>query len=115
MLLAGLYSDWTNPETKATFTSFSIVTTVGNTMMSKIHNNPKLEGPRMPLILTEDMATKWLETGTDELDIKLLKEMLQIVPEFELDAFTVNKLRGKEYKGNTTETCEPHAYAELVF
>lgn len=43
MTLAGLWSDWEDKETGEKLTTFSIVTTKGNDLLAKIHNNPKLE------------------------------------------------------------------------
>lgn len=56
MIFAGLWNDWTDKATGEIINTFSIVTTPGNPMMAKIHNNPKLEGPRMPLILPDNYA-----------------------------------------------------------
>ena len=115
MALAGLYSEWTNPKTGGLMNTFSIVTTKGNTMMAKIHNNPKIEGPRMPLILPEELEDSWLNPIADDLDIKAIKELIQSYPEGELKAHTVNKLRGKEYLGNVEEISEELIYEDLEF
>ena len=113
MVLACLYSDWAHPETGEVITSFSIVTTEGNPMLARIHNNPKLAGPRMPVILPDALADKWLVTVKDPLDEKELQTLLCPYPEAELQAHTVAKLRGKAYAGNVPEISEPVAYPEL--
>jgi len=95
--------------------TFSIVTTEGNSLMSKIHNNPKLKGPRMPLILPEEKEENWLNPIIEELDIHLIQELLQSYPADELKAHTVSKLRGKNYKGNVEEISEEIFYEELEF
>ena len=59
MVLAGLYSDWADPETGELLTTFSIVTTAGNPMMARIHNNPKLAGPRMPPTRRNMAICRW--------------------------------------------------------
>ncbi len=115
MALAGLSSEWLDEETGELINTFSIVTTEGNSLLSKIHNNPKLKGPRMPLILPTKLEERWLEPIQDELDIKALQELIQSYPDDELDAFTVSKLRGKEYQGNVPETAQAVTYDELVF
>ena len=51
-----------------TIISFTIVTTEGNELLKKIHNNPKLKGPRMPLILSDETADHWLKPINNEKD-----------------------------------------------
>ncbi|MDO1513659.1 SOS response-associated peptidase [Maribacter confluentis] len=111
LALATLWSVWKNPTTGGTITSFSIVTTSGNELLAKIHNNPKLEEPRMPLLLTEEAETLWLsDNHTVEHDIKTIVEQINTVP---LKAYTVGKLRGKSYLGNVPEVVEEKTYLEL--
>jgi putative SOS response-associated peptidase YedK len=89
------------------------VTTKGNKMLAKIHNNPILEGPRMPVILPQELEDKWLNPIEDELDIKSIQELIREYPDEELDAYTVRRLRGKEYIGNVEEVSEPYEYEKL--
>jgi putative SOS response-associated peptidase YedK len=113
MALAGLWSEWVDTTTGEVLNSFSIVTTEGNEMLAKIHNNPKLSGPRMPLILPEALEDKWLQDIDDELDVKAINELIIPYPEEELKAYTVSKLRGKQYQGNIPEISEAVTYEEL--
>ena len=113
MALAGLYSDWTDPETGEILTTFSIVTTEGNPMMARLHNNPKLAGPRMPLILPDALAERWLAAIEEPLDEKALQELIRPLPEEALEAHTVARLRGKDYAGNVPEISEEVVYPEL--
>jgi putative SOS response-associated peptidase YedK len=113
MALAGLWNEWVDPETGELWNTFSIVTTEGNPMMAKIHNNPKLEGPRMPLILPGELAERWLKPIVDDVDVKGILELVQSYPEESLAAYTVHRLRGKEYIGNIAEISEKVDYAEL--
>lgn len=114
LILAGLYSEWRNPDTRGVINSFSIVTTEGNALLSKIHNNPKLKAPRMPLILEDSSAEDWLQDieSTSEADIKSL---IKKYPTEALKAHTVSKLRGKAYKGNVEDIANEVLYAELDF
>jgi putative SOS response-associated peptidase YedK len=114
IILAGLFNEWINPETKGKLLTFSIVTTTGNQLLSKIHNNPKLKEPRMPVILHEELADKWLEKIEGTKDQKFIEELIQQYPEEELEAYTVGRLRGKDYLGNVPEISEHVDYAELV-
>ena len=115
IILAGLFNEWVNPETKGKLLTFSIVTTTGNQLLSKIHNNPKLKEPRMPVILHEELADKWLEKIEGAKDQKFIEELIQQYPEEELDAYPVGRLRGKDYLGNVPEISEPVKDSELIF
>ena len=100
-------------ETGEVLNTFSIVTTKGNKMLAKIHNNPKLEDPRMPVILPLELDDKWLNPIEDELDIKSIQELIREYPGEEFDAYTVRRLRGNEYIGNVEEVSKPFKYEEL--
>ena len=113
LTLAGLWSQWRDPETGELLKTFTIVTTEGNSLLAKIHNNPKLEGPRMPLILPSELQDEWLQPVEDELDIQQIEELIGSYPAEWLEAYTVHRLRGKEYLGNVPETAEPVVYEEL--
>ena len=115
LILAGLFTEWTNPETKGKMISFSIVTTSGNKLLAKIHNNPKLKAPRMPVILPEELADQWLFKLEGEKDQNFIQELIKAYPDEELHAHTVSKLRGKAYLGNVPEICDPIKYSELEF
>ena len=115
LALAGLWSDWRDPETGERFNSFTIVTTEGNSLLEKIHNNPRLKGPRMPLILPTELEDHWLKEIDDELDTKAIQELIRSFPEDELTAHTVDRLRGKTYKGNVETASEPVIDEELEF
>ena len=114
MIFAGLYSEWNNPETGGTMNTFSIVTTRGNAMLSKIHNNPKLDGPRMPVILPDALADRWLVDYKDERDKQSIVALIKEYPSEELLAHTVQKLRGKNSLGNSAEVSEYYDYQELA-
>jgi putative SOS response-associated peptidase YedK len=115
LALAGLYSEWINPETKGKLNTFSIVTTTGNALLKKIHNNPKLKGPRMPLILSEISEDKWLNPIHNDADKKQIQQLITPFPEDQLTFHTVSKLRGRAYKGNVENIAEEVLYEELQF
>lgn len=115
IVLAGLWSEWQNPETNGIINSFSIVTTEANPLMAKIHNNPKIKSPRMPLIIPEEIEDDWLRPVENEEDKKLIEELIQSFPEEHLKSHTVRKLRGKDYIGNVKEISEEYLYPELEF
>lgn len=53
---AGIYSNWRNPQINHLISSYSILTTEANELMSEIHNNKK----RMPVILKKEDWNQWL-------------------------------------------------------
>ena len=116
IIFGGLWSEWVDTETGEIHITFSIVTTKGNALLEKIHNNPKIKGPRMPLILPEKIAENWIVADLkDNLDVKSVQGIIQSFPEDQLDAYTVSRLRGKQYMGNVEEISKPFTYEELVF
>ena len=100
LCFAGLNSEWLNENTGEILSTFTIVTTVGNQFMSKIHNNPKLERPRMPVILSQNNEENWLDIKS-----KNIKALIKPSDNENLMAFPVNRNRGKEYLGNVEEVC----------
>ena len=111
LALAALWSEWRHPEHGGIINSISIVTTVGNGMMAKIHNNPKLKEPRMPLMLSEEVEEQWLTSSADFE--KELKVLLSSNNDVRLQSYTVGKLRGKSYRGNTPSIAKEVVYKEL--
>ena len=110
LALAGLWNEWKTDEGGA-LTTFTIVTTKGNLLLKKIHNNPKLKEARMPLILPPEIEDKWLSIASQ----KAIEELIRSYPDNELEAYTVGRLRGKDYLGNIPEISDPVAYEELEF
>jgi putative SOS response-associated peptidase YedK len=113
LALAALWSEYHDMETRGVLITFSIVTTTGNPMMARIHNNPKLKEPRMPAILLEELEEAWLNPIQTELDLANIENLIQEFPENELEAYTVSRLRGKEYMGNVEAISNRVEYAEL--
>lgn len=113
LALAGLYSEWKNDETGGRINSFTIVTTKGNSLLTTIHNNPKLREPRMPLILSEAGEKAWLKHLEVHSDQEQIKALIRSFPDDVLQAHTVNRLRGSAYQGNVESASEPYLYEEL--
>lgn len=53
---AGIYSTWSDPHTEKIISSYTILTTQANALMSQIHNNKQ----RMPVILRKEDQHRWL-------------------------------------------------------
>jgi putative SOS response-associated peptidase YedK len=69
MALAGLYDQWTNPESGEMLNTFTIITTRANPMMEVIHNVKK----RMPVILSQDTEQLWIDLKTEPQKISLFE------------------------------------------
>jgi putative SOS response-associated peptidase YedK len=113
MSLAGIWDSWANQETGELINTVSIVTTEGNKLLSRIHNNPKLEGARMPVILPRKKQNEWLETFRDGDSQQRLMQLLIPYNDEELEAYTVRRLRGKESVGNCEEAESYFHYENL--
>lgn len=109
LAIAGLWDEWLDIETGEVLRTCSIITTSANNLMKKIHNNPKLNEARMPVILPKHMQNRWLA----ENDQKTLDSLLIPFDENLLQSHTVKKLKGKEAVGNTIEATLPYQYPEL--
>jgi putative SOS response-associated peptidase YedK len=110
LTLAGLWSEWTDKTAGETRKTFAIVTQRGNALFEEIHNNPKLKEPRMPVILTPDEENLWLDTA---LKYQELQPLFSPRQSYDLNYYTVQKIKGKAYLGNCPEVIEPHIYPEL--
>jgi putative SOS response-associated peptidase YedK len=66
--MAGVSRWWTNQIRNQRANTFAIVTTEANELMQKIHNSKK----RMPVIMPEDIAGKWLSSSLTDKEITAL-------------------------------------------
>ena len=114
LVVAGLYSEWEDPVNFERLHTFSIVTTKGNELLSKLHNNPKMKEARMPLILEEDEQEKWLSSEKSNSFLNEINAMIQPNNEIHLTAKPVRKLSGKGSLGNVKEAQDLFEYPELA-
>jgi putative SOS response-associated peptidase YedK len=113
LVVAGLWDEWVDRSTGEIFKTVSIITTEGNSLMRRIHNNPKAEGPRMPVILERENQDAWLIPCTNENDKALLVSLLKPAPEELFSSYTVSGLKGKNGIGNIPEAETPVEYPGL--
>lgn len=111
--VAGLWSEWLDTESGEIINSFTIITTRAKKLMAKIHNNPKLIEPRMPMILPEEKIEDWLAPVKTTPNKRWLEEFLASKMEDELSAHSVQKLRGNNALGNVPEASTKFVYAGL--
>lgn len=104
MMLAGLHDTWRHPLEGSEVNTFTIITTRANKLLSEIHNTKR----RMPLILQEEKAAKWLEHETGEKEID---NILEPYPDEGLEAHTISPLiNNKRVNRNTPALIEKYTY-----
>lgn len=111
MALGGIRSTWNDPSTGQPVGTVSIVTTSANPLMTRIHNNPQAEGPRMPFIVPRELDALWLAENTAPEQISPL---IGPYDESLLEAFTVPPLLGKQASPNTEVAIQAFEYPELA-
>lgn len=82
---AGLYDIWKDAEGKMIM-SYTIITTVSNTLVSKIHD-------RMPVILKREDEDRWLDP--EDKDVAKLLPLLKPYPVGEMESYQVSPLVNK--------------------
>lgn len=80
-LFAGLFDTWSGPE--GDLTTCAIITTSANSLMQSIHD-------RMPVILSAEMASAWLNPGEDHPDRFLQAFPSELMETWEVDAMVGN-------------------------
>jgi putative SOS response-associated peptidase YedK len=111
LAIAGLWEEWADPETGEVVATVSLITTKANALLKKIHNNPKQNEARMPLILPKEKQGEWLNMNNKNS----LGKLLNPHPEHLLQYHTVKKLKGINAVGNSPMAEEPHEYTDLKF
>jgi putative SOS response-associated peptidase YedK len=90
----GIWDGKVNQETGEVTESFSIITTLPNPLVAKIHNNPKApNGPRMLLLINQEKALEYLN---GDLNTEGIKKFLIPYDEKEMKAHTVLRFLKKE-------------------
>lgn len=113
LTMAVIWDEWNDVNTGEIKQTFSVVTVEGNELLSTLHNNPKLDGPRMPLILNDEQVEMWLGLENSQISKEEIHELCKPY-EGELNAIPVRKLRGKEAVGNVPKAIERFDYPELA-
>jgi putative SOS response-associated peptidase YedK len=105
--LAGLWDVWTNPQSKVSVSTVSIVTCAASPLLAVIHNTAL----RMPVILPRAVERRWIEPGLSQQQAEVL---LVAFPDELLEAFTVAKLDPSHTNANTPAAITPYRYPELA-
>jgi putative SOS response-associated peptidase YedK len=93
---AGLYDTWLDAQSGNLVKTFTIITTEANELMARIHNVKK----RMPLILSKDEETSWLNG-------KLFIDDITDRSNIQLEAWPIDKKRILSADANTAEISRP--------
>jgi putative SOS response-associated peptidase YedK len=114
MAVAGLWAEWVDKDTGEILRTTTIVTTAGNELMAKIHNNTRAEmGPRMPVILRKEEQHLWLGDCNNQLDKENLVSLIRPFDAALMTAHTVGRLKGRNAVGNMPEVEAEVKYADL--
>jgi putative SOS response-associated peptidase YedK len=106
--LAGIWDNWTNPETHLEVKSFSLITTEANSLLEKIHNTQK----RMPVILTRENESAWIQANLNKAAIQA---MLKPYSATEMEAYPVSKMvRQTGFNTTHPEVTRRQDYPELA-
>jgi putative SOS response-associated peptidase YedK len=104
--LAGLYSEWVQSSTGELWSTFTVITTDANKMMSEIHNSKR----RMPVILSGEHEKKWID-----LSLPSSEALNLLMPSQEgfLTAHTISPLiNNRSANRNTPDIIKPFNYQQ---
>lgn len=110
VVTGGLWEEWADRQTGEIIRTVSIVTCRAEGIMAWIHNNPKGESARMPVILSREKQEAWL--AGDEATVRSLCNSF---PDELLEYYSVRPILGKNAVENSQLAEEPYAYQELSF
>ncbi|MFM7327808.1 MAG: SOS response-associated peptidase family protein, partial [Bacteroidota bacterium] len=105
--LAGIWSEWEDPQTGSTIGTYSVLTTRANPLMEKIHNSKK----RMPVILPAAYERDWLNPHLTKDDVLAL---CQPYDDTHMEAWTISRrITDRTSPKNTEEITAPFVYPEV--
>ncbi|MFN0030549.1 MAG: SOS response-associated peptidase [Flavobacteriales bacterium] len=108
--MACIAEEWTDMHTGEITNSFAICTCQANPLMARIHNNPKREGGRMPVMLEGDNLLRWLDMHITKDDIL---KMCQPLDDSKMKVHSVRAYRGKAANTNPDLVNVAFHYPEL--
>ena len=103
--MAGIWDEWKNQQTGDLIETFSILTCEANPLMSRIHNI----GKRMPVILTPENESLWLDNSLAQ------NQILSLAKPYDdslMEAYTISKLISSK-DSNVEVVRRPFLYSEL--
>ncbi len=107
--IAGLWDEWSDPETGEVLTTFSLLTTEANPLLAVVHNEKK----RMPCVLTPDAEQAWLHDDLTERDALAL--LTTAYPANQMHSYPISKrITSRTEESNVPEVLAPFTYPELT-
>jgi putative SOS response-associated peptidase YedK len=105
--LAGIYSKWTEPLTKAQMITYSVLTGEAGVFMADIHNSAK----RQPIRIDEHKINAWIDPGLPKGGIV---ELMQPCDDSHMAAYTVSRdLSNPKINSDTPEILNPVDYGAI--
>ncbi len=101
---AGLWDAWEDSPGQTVYT-YSILTTEANPMMAEIHNTKK----RMPLILSPEDESRWIDRNTAAEEIR---KLMMPFPMEEMESWTIGRLITTRGANTNTPEVKRHCPAE---
>ena len=83
--IAGLWDEWTDPETGEVTPTYTLLTTEANPLLAAVHNTKK----RMPCVLTTEAERAWLHENLSESDA--LSLLAQPYPASRMHSYSISK------------------------
>jgi len=105
--LAGIWSEWKDPESGEILGTYSVLTTTANPLMARIHNSKK----RMPVILPKAYERDWLNPALTKDDVLAF---CRPYDEKLMNAWTISRrITDRKSPKNTEEIFQLYEYPEL--
>ncbi|MVM34036.1 SOS response-associated peptidase [Spirosoma sp. HMF4905] len=106
--IAGLWDEWTDPETGELKSTYTLLTTDANPLLAAIHNSKK----RMPCLLTPEAEHAWLHNDLSEKDALALLE--KQYPTSRMHSYSISKrITSRSEPSDVPEVMAPSTYTEL--
>jgi putative SOS response-associated peptidase YedK len=107
--IAGIFDEWTEKESGEVVPTFSIITAPANHLLAQIHNTTQ----RMPLILSEELEEKWLQTPFEET---ILEQQIKHLDGLNLKAKPIAKdFQSKSATMGIEDFAKEVQYPEMAF
>ncbi|MDH4091651.1 MAG: SOS response-associated peptidase [Cyclobacteriaceae bacterium] len=105
--IAGLYSIWRDKQTEKEYHTYTVLTTMANPLLEKIHNSKK----RMPVILPREHEKDWLNPNLTKADVLALCRPFDESP---MKGYTISKLiTSKKEETDVPKVLAPATYEEV--
>ena len=106
--VAGLWDEWSNPDTGELIPTYSLLTTDANPLLAAIHNTKK----RMPCVLTPEAERAWLHDDLSEVDVLAL--LAASYPANRMHSHSISKLiTSRTEPSDVPDVMAPATYPEL--